>query len=503
MSRNTHPSGNSLRSRRGADRPSRKGGGGPISDRAPHPSHNPHPVLTVDESGRVFYANAAGVEWLARWQVKPGEMAPAPLLELAGEARKRGASLTAEVAIHDRVLSLAAVPESGSARIILYGHDITALKRTESDLRLSNDKFKYVFDHSPIGKSLTLPSGEIAVNEAFCRMLGYSAEELAHRKWQDLTPDEDIPLTEAVLDEVISGRKDRVRFRKRYRRKEGSVIWADVNTALRRDDQGRPLYFMTAVIDITDRVRAEEEIRQLNADLEHRIADRTAQLKEANRELEAFSYSVSHDLRAPLRAIDGFSAALVEDFGRAIPAEAKAYLDRIRAGAGRMAELIEALLHLSRVTRAEIVRERVDLSVMAQDVIRRLEKSDPGRRVDARVEPGLEAEGDSRLLRSVLENLLDNAWKFTAKTAAPRVEFGSGRDPEGRTGFFVRDNGAGFDMAYADKLFVAFQRLHSVEEFPGTGVGLVTVQRIIHRHGGRVWAEGRVGEGATFHFSIG
>lgn len=247
--------------------------------------------------------------------------------------------------------------------------------------------------------------------------------------------------------------------------------------------------------------KAEEEVRRLNADLERRVRERTQELEAANKEMEAFAYSVSHDLRAPLRAIDGFSQALLEDYRDKVDAEGQDYLRRVRAASQRMAKLIDDLLHLSRLSRAPMNRQSVDLSVLAERVVSELRTVEPFRGVEVLIAPGVMAEGDPGLLEVVLKNLLSNAWKFTGKTSHARIEFGV-TDHDGRPAFFVRDNGAGFDMAYADRLFGAFQRLHSEDEFPGTGIGLATVQRIIRRHGGRVWAEGAVGKGATFYFVL-
>ncbi|MEW6313541.1 MAG: ATP-binding protein [Pseudomonadota bacterium] len=252
---------------------------------------------------------------------------------------------------------------------------------------------------------------------------------------------------------------------------------------------------------VSARQKAESD-RQLQATLERHVLERTMELQAANRELEAFSYSVSHDLRAPLRSIDGFSLALLEDYAERFDDQAKDYLNRIRSATQRMGHLIDDMLILSRVTRVEMRRAPVDLSALATNVLEELQKNEPERKVDWRVEPALTAEGDVDLLRMVLANLLDNAWKYTARQKLPRIEVGMARNAGGAMEFFVRDNGVGFDMAYAGKLFGAFQRMHSASEFPGTGVGLAIVQRVIHRHGGQVRGEAAVGRGATFYFTL-
>jgi signal transduction histidine kinase len=251
-----------------------------------------------------------------------------------------------------------------------------------------------------------------------------------------------------------------------------------------------------------ERAQANREIRRLNEELEARVRTRTAELLETNRQLEAFSYSVSHDLRAPLRAIDGFGQALLEDCGERVDAQMKRYLDKMRAATLRMAQLIEDLLSLSRVSRAGLTWTAVDLSALARQVLAEFAQREPGRNVDARVWDGIEAQGDARLLRIALENMIGNAWKFTSRVPLAHIEFGVLRDRENVT-YFVRDNGAGFDMAYAEHLFDAFQRLHAVNDFPGTGIGLATVQRVIAKHHGRIWAHAEPGRGATFYFTLG
>ncbi|MBE8967617.1 hypothetical protein IQ277_15555 [Nostocales cyanobacterium LEGE 12452] len=253
--------------------------------------------------------------------------------------------------------------------------------------------------------------------------------------------------------------------------------------------------------EINERKKAESEILRLNVQLEQRVAERTAQLEATNKEMEAFSYSVSHDLRAPLRSIDGFSQALLEDYAEKLDALGQNYLQRVRAATQRMAQLIDDLLNLSRLTRSEMRYEKVDLSALVEAIATDLHKTQPERQVEFIITPGLVANGDTHLLRIVLENLLGNAWKFTGKHQKARIEFGLLQQND-TSMYFVRDDGTGFDMAYIDKLFGAFQRLHAMTEFEGTGIGLATVQRIIHRHGGRVWAESAVEQGATFYFTL-
>jgi signal transduction histidine kinase len=236
-------------------------------------------------------------------------------------------------------------------------------------------------------------------------------------------------------------------------------------------------------------------------ELEQNVQERTAQLEAANKELEAFSYSVSHDLRAPLRGIDGFSKALLEDYGDNLDETGQQFLNRVRLAAQHMAELIDDLLALSQVTRGELSREQVNLSSLARSVAAKLKQGEPGREVEFDVTDDLLVEGDPRLLLIVIENLLGNAWKFTSKHSHARIEFGIASE-NGETVYCVRDDGAGFDMTYVDKLFGAFQRVHQATEFQGTGIGLATVGRIIRRHGGRVWAEGEIEKGATFSFTL-
>jgi light-regulated signal transduction histidine kinase (bacteriophytochrome) len=256
------------------------------------------------------------------------------------------------------------------------------------------------------------------------------------------------------------------------------------------------------VNDITERKRVEEQIRQLNAELEERVVKRTAELEAANKELEAFSYSVSHDLRSPLRTVDGFSQAVLEDYGTKLPEEGRRYLQTIRQGAQRMGTLIDDLLTFSRLSRLPLHKQTVDTAKLVRDSLDELDSERQGRKIDMCISELPRCHGDPALLKQVWMNLLSNALKYTRKRATAVVEAGCHSD-NGEDIYFVRDNGTGFDMQYVDKLFGVFQRLHRADEFEGTGVGLAIVQRVVHRHGGRIWVEAAVDRGATFYFTLG
>lgn len=288
---------------------------------------------------------------------------------------------------------------------------------------------------------------------------------------------------------------------------DGSVHWVASHGRALFNGEGRSrraVRFSGVKMDITDRKQAESEILHLNATLERRVQERTGQLESAIRELEAFSYSVSHDLRAPLRSVEGFAKILLRDYsGRVLDETAADYMKRMRAATQRMGKLIGDLLALSRLTRQEMSRQRVNLSEIAHSILIEYAAREPDRTVQVEVEPGLFADADPALARVALENMLGNAWKYTGKTAAASITFGACGSSQKEATFFVRDNGAGFDMAHGDQLFAPFQRLHRDEEFEGTGIGLATVQRVIHRHGGRVWADAKPGQGAVFYFTLG
>jgi PAS domain S-box-containing protein len=329
-------------------------------------------------------------------------------------------------------------------------------------------------------------------NPAWEATFGYTEVELKSKPYIEFIHPDDREATLAWAWKLSAG-EPLVNFENRYRCKDGSYRWLTWNAAVSSDQ--RLIY--AAARDITNQKQAEKAIAELNATLQKG----NLRLEAANKELEAFSYSVSHDLRAPLRGIDGFSQALLEDYGSQLDETAKDYLQRVRAGTQRMGQLIDDMLNLSRVTRSEMHLEHVNISAVASEVIAELRQAHPDRQVQVDISGQISGIADSHMIRVIMDNLISNAWKFTSKRADAHIEIGAIAVGE-ETHYFVRDNGAGFDMAYADKLFGAFQRLHSAADFTGTGIGLATVQRVIHRHGGRVWAEGAVDQGAAFFFTL-
>jgi PAS domain S-box-containing protein len=383
--------------------------------------------------------------------------------------------------------------------------DITERKRAEANLRESEQMLRLVLDTIParvFWKDLNLHY--LGCNRTFALDSGFSSPH-------DLIGKDDFVMgwaNEAELyraddHRVIETGQPKLAYEEPETMPDGRRIWVRTSKVPLRDGQGNVRGVLGTYEDITDRRQAEEEIRTLNAELEQRVAERTAQLEATNKELESFSYAVSHDLRAPLRGLEGFSQALLEDYADKLDEQGHHYLISISNAARRMNHLIEDLLKLSRLMQGELNRVPVNLSSIARDLAQELQQQEPERVVEFVIADRLTVHADERLIGIVMENLLNNAWKFTSKLPEATIEFGSYASPEGETVFFVRDNGAGFDMAYADRLFGAFQRLHTEKDFPGTGVGLATVKRIIHRHKGRVWVESEPDKGATFYFTIG
>jgi PAS domain S-box-containing protein len=339
----------------------------------------------------------------------------------------------------------------------------------------------------------------LLVNREYERLFGIGREQLLGRTDHDLFP---VEIADAFRanDLAAIARGTPVQMEETAPGDDGPHDYITVKFPI-LDDAGRAYAVCGISTDITDRTRAEAEVRRLNADLERRVAERTAELEASTRELDAFAYSVSHDLRAPLRSLDGFSQILLDDYADVLDEAGRDCLHRLQANTGRMAQIIDDLLDLSRATRVELRRVPVDLSTLAREVIDELRQISPDRRVEVDIAAGLEVTGDPHLLRLVLVNLLGNAWKFTAKAGVPAISFEL-VPAGGEQVFAVRDNGAGFKMEYAAKLFEPFQRLHSRGEFEGSGLGLAIVARILRRHGGRIWATGAPDEGATFSFTV-
>ncbi len=382
--------------------------------------------------------------------------------------------------------------------------DMSERLKHESELREVREHLELALEAGTVGTWSWQIGGEGAQwDERMGSLLGITKHEsLAHQAdlLAHIHPDDRARVTQ----ELTQAAADRAAFKGEFRviLPSGETRVLEVKCKPASDEFGNTHQMIGVAWDITEHHRREAEIRELNASLDHRVRERTAELKSAMDELDAFSYSVAHDLRSPLRSLDGFSQLLLTDHADELNEEGRNYLQRIRASSQHLAELIDDLLQLSRVTRTPMERVSVDLSEIANDIASGLQAESAERRVEFVIEPQAHVLGDPLLLRLLMENLLGNAWKYTSKTAQARIEFGMMPTAEGEHGFFVRDNGAGFDMAFAGKLFQPFQRLHHATDFPGTGIGLASVHRVIGRHGGRIWAEGAVGLGACFYFAL-
>jgi PAS domain S-box-containing protein len=486
-------------------------------------------VVAVDPAGRVTYWNRFA-ESLLGWPAAAAqgrtldELVRLPLTEARQAERAaalaRGESWAGEVDAERRdgrrlPLMLHLTPLPGPAGgAVLVAHDIAERRQAEAALRESETRFRALIEHSAdLIAVLDETTRMTYIGPSVRTVLGYSEDELLGRSPFEYIHPDDAYLSRDVLPLFLSEPGHILSLEQRLQHQDGRWLWFEGTiTNLLHVPGVRGL--VVNCRDVTARHTADDEVRRLNAELEARVQQRTLELSAANRELEAFSYSVSHDLRQPLRAINGFAARLAEQRDR-LDEPAQAWLDRVRAAGQRMSQLIDDLLALAQVARGEVRRAPVDLSALAEQAAANLRALYPERPMQCLIAPGLTAECDASLIQIVLDNLLGNAYKFTARCPSARVEFvgltaAEAAPPIGAPPlapatpvFVVRDNGAGFDMRYADKLFGAFQRLHTEAEFPGSGVGLATVQRIVLRHGGRVWAVSAPGEGAAFYFTLG
>jgi PAS domain S-box-containing protein len=393
------------------------------------------------------------------------------------------------------ILLGAAVFEDSPDEGVCFVLDITERKRVEEERQASEARYRTLFEYAPDG--IVIANSEsfyIDANVSICRMLGYTHKEMIGLHASDIVSNTEIRHIGPALSE-INGKSDHHR-EWQFRRKDGSAFEAEVIATMMPDGN-----LMGLIRDITERKQAEAQIQQLNNELEQRVIERTAQLEAANKELEAFSYSVSHDLRAPLRAVDGFSQAVLEDYGPQLPEPCREDLQTIRNGAQKMGQLIDDLLTFSRLSRLPLSKSTVDTGKLVRSVLAELNYKQKGRQIDVRIADLPPCQADPALLKQVWVNLLSNALKYTGKREAAVIEIGCAQE-KGQNVYFVRDNGTGFDMQYAHKLFGVFQRLHRAEDYEGTGVGLAIVQRVVHRHGGRIWAESAVNSGATFYFTL-
>jgi PAS domain S-box-containing protein len=377
-----------------------------------------------------------------------------------------------------------------------------AHKKALVALRESEELFRTAFETAAIGIALVNMDGHfLSVNTTFSRMLGYSKAELEKMSFNDITYSGGVVPSSLTLDKLLLGEQNVGVFEKRYLHKNGEIIWVNISSAIVKKSTGNRQYLVTYVQDITKRKRIEEEIRRLNESLEQRVKQRTSELFEANRELESFSYSVSHDLRAPLRAIMGFAGILLEDYHDKLDEEGVRLCNTIQSSSMQMNRLIDDLLAFSQLGKSNEAHSEVDMETLVKSVVDELtftaDQSKPSI-VISKIPP---AYGNHSLLKQVWINLISNAIKYSSKKKFPVIEIGCKND-DSEIAYFVKDNGIGFDMQYVEKLFHAFQRLHNRKDYEGTGVGLAIVNHIIQRHGGRVWVEAEVEKGATFYFSL-
>ena len=383
--------------------------------------------------------------------------------------------------------------------------DITDRRKTEQALHDSEERLRLALVAAKQGLyDLNLETGEVMVSQDYATMLGHDPTSFRETfaEWRERLHPDDRVMVLKTLDDYLAGHLPAYRVEHRLRTHDGGWKWIlSMGELQERSAEGRPLRMLGTHTDIDVLKTAETALRDINTTLEARVIERTAELTAANRELETFADAVSHDLRAPLRSMNGFAQALREDCGASLQGQAKTYLDQMALATHKMSDLIDGLLALSRSTRGDLRQDRVDLSAVARRRLTELATAEPERRVAWDVEDGLVVQGDARMLDCALVNLLDNAWKYTGITVTPAIRVHRG-EVGGLRGICVSDNGAGFDMAQSERLFRPFQRLHRQDEFPGIGIGLATVQRIVHRHGGEIAAQAVPGEGATFCISM-
>ncbi len=490
--------------------------------------HSPHAMWLSDSRGTLIRLNQAcrdllkitDAEVVGRYNVLEDGIVAAqghrPLVRGVFERAERArftidyrSDELKEIALEQHValvldVTISPIVDSGGrvSHAIVQHVDITERVRAQEALRASATRYRRLHESMMDAFVLVDMEGRILeTNPAYRELVGYDEDELARLSYEALTPARWHPLEARLVAEQILPNGHSEVYEKEYVCKDGRTLPVELRTFLLRDESGAPTGMWAIVRDIEQRKRAEAEIRQLNAELEQRVADRTARLEAANQELEAFSYSVSHDLRAPLRHIDGFVGLLLGRSRATLDEQGRHYLDVVAESARQMSRLIDDLLQLSRTGRTELHESGVDMNRTLREALDSLDSELVERRIEWRLDELPTVRGDRAMLRLVWQNLLGNAVKYTRTRATAHIEVGFREEP-GEISFFVRDDGVGFDMRYAHKLFGVFQRLHPASEFEGTGIGLATVRRIVTRHGGRTWAEATLGAGATIHFSL-
>jgi PAS domain S-box-containing protein len=464
------------------------------------PALNPMQVLEIDMTGKIKYCNDS-TQKLFPDMVAKGVMHPylVGLLEMVrthawGKSNYFSRIVEVNGQVHEQVIYFVAAGNT----IRIYGHDISEYKQAQDLLQETGNYLNNLLDYANAPIIVWDTHYRISrFNPAFERLTGYKSRQVLGLGLDILFPEHQKIESLHQINRTLSGERwEAVEIP--ILRIDGQIRTVLWNSANVYDNDGKQIIATIAQgQDITERIIAEEKVNNLNEILKRRASEAEV----ANKELEAFSYSVSHDLRAPLRSMEGFSQALLEDCSELLSDAGKDYLKRIQSSAELMAQLIDDMLRLSRITRADMTLDKVNLSEIAQSVSTKIKSNFPKRKIIFMITPGLTARADKNLLSIALENLFENAVKFTGKVPRAIIEFGI-TEKDGQKAYFVRDKGVGFDMTYANKLFKPFQRLHTVAEFPGNGIGLASVQRIIQRHGGQVWAEGKVGEGAAFYFTL-
>jgi PAS domain S-box-containing protein len=454
------------------------------------------------ESARIAIITGRGEEIMQEFRAVVREMRREENESL--NVREASSQSSARTATFTSIASAAAGIVLMLGVFILLSREVRQRERAEAELRRSEENYRLLVESVQDYAIITLdPRGTVTSwNAGAQRIKGYAAEEIVGRQFSCFYVPEDVEQSKPERELKLAAAEGRMEDENWRLRKDGTRFWANVIITAMRDTTGQLRGFAKVTRDLTERKRAEEEIRNLNEELEHRVIARTAQLEAANKELEAFTYSVSHDLRSPLRHVDGFSKILMEEHQAQLAPEAQRYLERIRNGTQQMGHLVDDLLNLARVGRRELTLQVSGLNSIVQEVLSELKPETADRQIEWKISKLPFVECDPALMKQVFTNLLSNAIKFTRTRDRALIEVGDVKQ-NGGPAVFVRDNGVGFNMKYADKLFGVFQRLHRPEDFEGTGVGLATVQRIIHKHSGRVWAEGELDKGATFYFSLG